>query len=309
MATRRINLSSNQVAASVLATLTGAIAASYLGVGGTLVGAAVGSIASTVGTEVYRDYLGRTQQRLRGAVVARRDRTAGQTGVGETDPGAAQNRVGVTSRRQAGGSDAAETGSFYMQRPGDAAPPAGTGQKPTSLNDPVHDSSTETFRTANSRSQGVSAGIPMPRGHGAKGDGAEGHSAEGDSAEGSAGKGGRPRWQVLAGIVVVTFLVAVAAITVFELSVGKPLEALLWHRSGGGTTVGGVVGGQSTKTTPARTPTGTPSVTPSVTGSASPSVSATPTPSPTSLGATPSSSATPNPGGTAKIGPAATASP
>src|ERR1700680_4604596 len=107
MVTRRLSLSSTQVAASVLATLTGAIAASYLGVGGTLAGAAVGSIASTAGTEVYRHYLVRTHERLRGGVVTRRYRAARGTVVSRTDPGAAQTRLGVTSLRRVGGSDAA----------------------------------------------------------------------------------------------------------------------------------------------------------------------------------------------------------
>ncbi|HUY50129.1 MAG TPA: alkaline phosphatase family protein [Streptosporangiaceae bacterium] len=64
---RGIKLSGSQVIAGLLATLTGAIAASYLGVAGTLVGAAVGSMASTMGTEVYKHYLLRSQERLRSA--------------------------------------------------------------------------------------------------------------------------------------------------------------------------------------------------------------------------------------------------
>src|SRR3984893_9773589 len=122
MATRRFNLSCLQVAASVLATLTGAIAASFLGVASTLFGAAVGSIASTVGTEVYRHYLGRTHERLRGAVVSRQYRAAGNTVIRRADPASAQNRVGVTSRRQAGAPDAAETEILHAQRPDDTVP-------------------------------------------------------------------------------------------------------------------------------------------------------------------------------------------
>jgi hypothetical protein len=66
---RRFDLSASQVAASVLATVTGALAASYLGVAGTLIGAAVASFAGTTGTAVYRHYLGRTEARLRAAAT------------------------------------------------------------------------------------------------------------------------------------------------------------------------------------------------------------------------------------------------
>jgi hypothetical protein len=281
MATRRFNLSGIQVAASVLATLTGAIAASYLGVASTLVGAAVGSIASTVGTEVYRHYLGRTHERLRGAVVSRQYRAAGHAVVGRADPAAPQNRVGVTSRRQAGVSDA-ETEILPVQRPDDTVPGPITGPpKPISLNDPIPDSPTETFAVTGRRSRAAAAETPEVRDGG--------------------GQKARPRWLVMTGIALGTFLVAVAAITVFELSVGKPLNAVVWQRHGGGTTVGGVVG-RSTQTTPThtQTPTATPSTSPSA------SVGVTPTSSATSPSGSPSSTAGPSPGGPANTQPVAT---
>jgi len=68
---KRLQLSPAQVSASVLAALTGALAASYLGVAGTIIGAAVMSLASTVGTAVYRYFLSRTADRLRSAAVSR----------------------------------------------------------------------------------------------------------------------------------------------------------------------------------------------------------------------------------------------
>jgi hypothetical protein len=75
---RGIDLSGSKVIAGVLATLTGAVAASYLGVAGTLVGAAVGSLSSTMGTEVYRHYLIRSQERLKAAGVLRQRWAAGR---------------------------------------------------------------------------------------------------------------------------------------------------------------------------------------------------------------------------------------
>ena len=64
---RGLNLSAAQVIASVLATLSAAVAASFLGVAGTLLGAALGSVFSTMGTEIYKHYLQRSEERLRTA--------------------------------------------------------------------------------------------------------------------------------------------------------------------------------------------------------------------------------------------------
>jgi hypothetical protein len=69
MSGRRIELSATQVIASMLAAVTGAIAASYAGIAGTMVGVAVMSVASTAGAAVYKHYLGRSKERLRSAAV------------------------------------------------------------------------------------------------------------------------------------------------------------------------------------------------------------------------------------------------
>ena len=110
---RGIHMSGAQVIASVLATLTGAIAASYLGVGGTLVGAAVGSLASTMGTEVYKHYLLRSQQRLR---------AAGQV----LYQSAARTRTGNTTRPAR---RAAHRVPGTGRPPGDGAGPGGPGDR------------------------------------------------------------------------------------------------------------------------------------------------------------------------------------
>lgn len=67
----RVSLSPTQILAGSLAAVTSAVAASKLGVGGTLAGAAVGSIVATVGQAYYEHYLDRTRHRLRSAVVRR----------------------------------------------------------------------------------------------------------------------------------------------------------------------------------------------------------------------------------------------
>jgi len=68
---KRVDLSVTQVVAGSLAAVTSAVAASRLGVAGTLGGAAVGSVVATVGAAYYEHYLDRTRQRLRSAAVRR----------------------------------------------------------------------------------------------------------------------------------------------------------------------------------------------------------------------------------------------
>jgi hypothetical protein len=65
MSDRRFDMSGVQIAASVLAAISGAVLASYLGVAGTIIGTAVMSVAGTAGTAVYKHYLGRTAGRLK----------------------------------------------------------------------------------------------------------------------------------------------------------------------------------------------------------------------------------------------------
>lgn len=64
MSRPRLEVSGVQVVATVLAAVTGALLASYLGVVGTIAGTAVASAASTTATAIYRHYLGRTKERL-----------------------------------------------------------------------------------------------------------------------------------------------------------------------------------------------------------------------------------------------------
>ncbi|MGW5485013.1 hypothetical protein ACWEU6_25500 [Streptosporangium sandarakinum] len=61
---QRFDLSLPQIIGGALATMTAAVAASYLGVAGTVIGAAVMSVGSTVGGAVYTHYLKRTGSRL-----------------------------------------------------------------------------------------------------------------------------------------------------------------------------------------------------------------------------------------------------
>lgn len=62
-----LDLSAPQIAGSALAAATAAVAASFLGVTGTIIGAAVASAATTVGNAIYTHYLKRTRDRLKEA--------------------------------------------------------------------------------------------------------------------------------------------------------------------------------------------------------------------------------------------------
>jgi hypothetical protein len=116
-ADRRLKLNVIQVAAGALAAISSAVAASFFGVGGTIVGAAVSSIVTTTAGTVYSYYLGRTQNRLRVFVTPVAEKAkAGQwpvplprTVVGTTAPDAAEGTADVPSEAAESREAAAET--------------------------------------------------------------------------------------------------------------------------------------------------------------------------------------------------------
>jgi hypothetical protein len=64
----RLQISATQLIASALAAVTATIAASYLGVSGTVIGAALASVVTVTGNAVYGHSLHRTSQRVRSVV-------------------------------------------------------------------------------------------------------------------------------------------------------------------------------------------------------------------------------------------------
>ena len=64
-----IELNTVQLVASMGAAVTGAVLTSYLGDGGTILGTAVGSGASTAGFAVYKHYLSRTKEKVAPVIV------------------------------------------------------------------------------------------------------------------------------------------------------------------------------------------------------------------------------------------------
>src|SRR5262249_55905755 len=79
MSRRRLNVTATQAVSSMLATVTGAVAASKLGIAGTIIGAAFMSLASTVGAAVYKLYISRNNKRLRAAAATFGPRASAST--------------------------------------------------------------------------------------------------------------------------------------------------------------------------------------------------------------------------------------
>jgi hypothetical protein len=400
----------------MMAALTGAIAASRLGIAGTIIGAAFMSLASTVGAAVYKHYLARSNERLRAAATnlapkassnavaaavlrhhlhldpdetahlrpdgqavvetraaadaqpAERTAVAGHRAGGPPRPDSADARVGpalaaaARPRRPARPGDGAGAGAAAAFGRGDfgaaavaadiaaavlgdhstlghaslgytaaehpAAGPA-EGDSTTAGLRPTADLAeaadlhpapgpgnaadlrpTASLRPAADRRNAAgpdrTARLRAPGSRSAAESGTATAASEADRA--AAGRGqnaggrGRPRrrWLRLAGVVLGAFVVAMGGVTAVEAIAGKPLETLIWHRAGSGTTIGSVVGHPAPRqpaivpsNSPA--PSQSPSAQPSSTspGLVSPTPTSTPTPTPTP---TPSDSVPPSPG-------------
>ncbi len=79
----QLGLTAPHVAGGALASVTAALAASRLGVGGTLIGAAVGSVVSTIGGALYAHSLDRAGQRV---ITTRQRLIRPATGTDLSDP-------------------------------------------------------------------------------------------------------------------------------------------------------------------------------------------------------------------------------
>jgi len=291
-----LQLSPVQIVASLLATLTGAILASYLGVGGTLAGAAVGSIASTTGTEVYRHYLRRSHERLKAAgdVLRSRPTGAGQHARHAAGQQAAGGRLGDAATETLAASRAARGAADgrYNGRGPDRSPDA-----------------TETQIIPAVTEGGAwprQAGMAGPAGHPAS-EHATGELSH-EAAQDGSGSGGpwwraisRRQWLLYGGVTLGVFLAAMVVVTIIELSAGKPLDAAVWGKHSTGTSVGNLVGGSgSGHKQPATSHTSSPTPGSQSSGSTAPS-----SPAATSSGAVP----TPSTSASSSSGPAATPTP
>ena len=337
---RRMDLSATQVVASMLAAITGAVAASTLGIAGTVIGAAVMSVASTAVAAVYKHYIGRSQERLRkaaeaarvsplmsGGAIRTRQRAAGSarttSGFTATEGDAEKTQVlpvvGSTQHRwhdsdRANGFGLPDDATQLMGGVGDGAHEpddatqllSGRSATAAEVGRAMASDATrpvdDSTRPAGVRPAGTTEDGPRTGRHAATRDGTGGGPARDDAST--------PRWRrplMLAGVAVGIFLLAMAGITVFEAVAGKPLDAMVGGKHNSGTTVGSLVGGQSAHTvTHRRGPMPTPTPTPTPASSTSPSPTPTPTPSATPTPTpTPTSGASPAPSAHASARPAA----
>jgi hypothetical protein len=278
MSGRRFDVTAIQAVSSMLAALTGAVAASSLGIAGTMIGAGLMSLASTVGAAIYKHYISSGNERLRAAAA---------TLAPLLDPAGAHRGGAHPGGAHPGGDHAATT------------------QEPAQ---PQAQARTTAQLLASADRDTVDLPPVVPGGPGEPGD-AEQASGDAESAEpGSRGlRWSRRRWLVLAGTALGAFVIVIGAVTAVEAIAGKPLEAVVWHKHATGTTIGGLVGGgQQGHTPPPRhspSPSGSPG--PSTTApSTSPSSSAPESSSPPpSRSASPSAPASPNPGTSPPAGP------
>ena len=314
---RGLNLSAAQIIASVLATLSAAVAASFLGVAGTLVGAAVGSLVSTMGTEIYKHYLQRSEERLRSAGQVLYH-SAGRTRTGSTDvqagaassagyathPGSA-GQQGVT--RDLGNRDGAdqdlanqETAVWDRRQYGTPRDPHQTQMIPgygtqwdSAADGGVTNGSPNGWDGSGNSAGEHAHGSITPEG--ADGD-AAGHGSVWAAVTSFFSDLTRRQWLTYGGIAAMFFIVVIAGIIVVQLAVGKPP---LGNSFSGHTSRQEQQKTTHPASTPPATPTGSTPASPTSSGSPTPAsptpTSGTPTPATSSAASSPSTVPSPTP--------------
>ena len=347
----------------MLAALTGAVTASRLGIAGTIIGAAFMSLASTVGSAIYKHYLTRSNERLRAAAaslapkashsavasaVARHHAQQDPIHPGPAWPGdrASWDRAALDQAAldQAALDQAArdQTQRYPVRQLGAPPAPAHGYVSPDGTETQIMPGPVPGRRLRLGPDPDVRLGpaAPAPDQHGPDQHGpadtvrntVRGAPADlgGDvptarlRAPADPGRPDQPgaagpppdaghrwpwtrwpwtrrRWVIAAATALGVFVVAMGAVTVFEVLAGKPLDAVVWHQHSSGTTLGGLVGGSGghhprpgTSPSPSHSPGSSHSPRPSHTPSSTPSpTTSSPTPTP-SGSPSPSSSATPS---------------
>lgn len=284
---RTLDLSVSQVLAGALAAVSSAVAASYFGVAGTLLGAAFGSIFGTVATAVYKHSLSRTGAKVREIVPIQTvvlrpmsDTTRRLRGDnGDSLPLVEGDPPAFEGMRFAGGTEA----------PGHPASTTGTtDSSPTDL----PEGTTVAGETGPATPE--AAVTPEDR-------------LTPDGAVTSEGE--RRDWGRTAVLALAAFALALGGVTAVELLGGRPLSAWITGKDQRGTTVGEVTHPDpAPRQQPAPGPTGTPTTSPTARSSVSPSAipSVSPSAGPASPGAR---SASPVPSGTPAPAPTGPASP
>jgi hypothetical protein len=338
---RRIDVSSIQVAASVMAAVTGALAASFLGVAGTIIGTAMMSVAGTMGVALYRYFLDRSREKIHSVASAKIQPLAQGRGVpavlghhqvtqsSPTQPDSRAHRADDTETQAL-----PALGGTWSDWPDDTQTLNSDRQDDTR----TRTSASVTGKRApgrhaagqhrNGQREGGQNGNGQRNGNGQDGNGQrDGSGAEAVNGLGrgfswqdfsvwlrSSTRHGRARWKNLAGAVLVVFVLAIACLTLIELLVGKPLASVVSNQPGTGTSISHVLGG--TKSAPTHSPSPAPgsgsssSPTPGNSATSSPSTSAPASSSPSPVSsATDSPAQSPSPSVSASATPTASPSP
>ncbi|WP_461001691.1 hypothetical protein [Streptomonospora sediminis] len=201
---KRIDLNVSQLVGGGAATMAAATAASYMGVYGTVIGAAVMSVISTAGTAVAVHLLNQSREKARGL--------AGRGGARSSSADPARQDTGSGSTA---GSGAADGGTRPAAADDDAAPAGGDRGAPVDETRALH----------------LPAATPP-------GDGEPGGGAAAGRT-GTAAAGGRPArmrrawpgWRRLAVPAAAVFLGVMAVVLVFELISGQSLSDTVHGRN------------------------------------------------------------------------------
>ncbi|WP_433654965.1 hypothetical protein ACQPW1_29145 [Nocardia sp. CA-128927] len=223
----KAGLKPSQVTAAALAAVTAAFLGSTLGVAGTVAGAGIASVVSTVGGELYLRSMRKTKeaaQRTKEMALARADSSTRE------QVGPVQQPWQVSGQRMVGYPPSAP---HQAGRRNDVRPGAGAGyQTPWGQRHP-------TYHTA----PGISAGRPVdgdptvfiPRLN------RESPVEGAGTGEEQARRRYSLRWPLIIGTSVVGFVIAILAITGFEGAIGKSISGddvttvgHIWSGGGGG---------------------------------------------------------------------------
>lgn len=269
---QRFDLSLPQIVGGALATMTAAVAASYLGVAGTVIGAAVMSVGSTVGGAVYTHYLKRTGTHL--PFLSRQE--AGDDPPKRVEDNGELATAALATVREApvrpsGGSPVAPYGETLGGAYGGAlAEPYGDGDEledlvmvdidPATAEIPATDPATMVIPATGPATAGIpasatagpsgitvelpaavpaaaaataAAGTAVPPGSTAVLPAVSGLSGGG----GPSGDRGRARIWVLAATAVITFAVGMGAILGFEKVTGQPVASTVKGERSSGTSL------------------------------------------------------------------------
>ena len=292
---RRIELSGTYVVASTMATVTGAVIASFFGVAGTIIGTAVISVASTVGAAIYQATLRRGQEQLREIPAAvsraRAYRTTGH-GAHYADPDASTVAGYADITDPAEGSGAANDGlspagednaTIVAGEPvtaatataaadADAAHGVGPAESEATRAEGDSGGAGDIGSVTAAAPQGGDAGAGQPEGAG---------QTEPAGPDGDGSLWTRIGWKRVATATVAVFVVAIGVVTVIELLAGKPLNAVVHGGHTSGTSVSSLFGGRPAASPSARQPSprpSGPSITPRATTSTQPAHLSSPAP-------------------------------